>query len=214
VFLEVVNRGRDQSLAILSGARQSDLSPESWDLGDQFLLEQGFAVGFLGWQFDVAPSEGLTFDAPIAPVEGLVRESHIETDPSFRGVAFRLSYCAPEPSQKDATVTFRAWMDDALRALPRETWQFAPGGCVARGNRWRRSLRSSSTAAKGPVAGSAWPPCATSPRISSTATPAPGAETPGALSVSSGNTRRRRYLREFVRDGFNADERGPGAFDG
>ena len=55
VFVEVVNRGRDQSLAILSGAQQRDLSPESWNLGDGFLLEQGFAVAFLGWQFDVQP---------------------------------------------------------------------------------------------------------------------------------------------------------------
>ncbi len=71
VFLEVVNRGRDQSLAILSGAQQRNLSPESWNLGDGFLLEQGFAVAFLGWQFDVRPVQGLTFTAPIAPVEGL-----------------------------------------------------------------------------------------------------------------------------------------------
>src|SRR5437867_13383189 len=34
VFLEIVNRGRDQSLAIMSGAQQRDLSPESWNLGD------------------------------------------------------------------------------------------------------------------------------------------------------------------------------------
>src|SRR6185295_10729642 len=80
VFLEVVNRGRDQALAIMSGAQQRDLSPESWDLGDRFLLEQGFAVAFLGWQFDVHPSQGLTFQAPIAPVEGLVRGSYIESD--------------------------------------------------------------------------------------------------------------------------------------
>src|SRR4029453_1348130 len=78
VFLEVVNRGRDQSLAIMSGAQQRDLSPESWDLGDRFLLEQGFAVAFLGWQFDVPPSQGLTFQAPVAPVEGLVLETPIE----------------------------------------------------------------------------------------------------------------------------------------
>ena len=39
----------------MSGAQQRDLSPESWDLGDGFLLEQGFAVAFLGWQFDVEP---------------------------------------------------------------------------------------------------------------------------------------------------------------
>ena len=40
-----------------SAARSSaSLSPESWNLGDGFLLEQGFAVAFLGWQFDVRPS--------------------------------------------------------------------------------------------------------------------------------------------------------------
>ena len=77
-FVEVVNRGRDQSLAILSGAQQRSLSPESWNLGDGFLLEQGFTVAFLGWQFDVRPLQGLTFAAPVAPVEGLVRDAHIE----------------------------------------------------------------------------------------------------------------------------------------
>src|SRR5437773_9292379 len=77
VFLEVVNRGRDQSLAIMSGAEQRDLSPESWVLGDGFLLEQGFTIAFLGWQFDVHRSQGLTFGAPIASVRGVVRESYI-----------------------------------------------------------------------------------------------------------------------------------------
>src|SRR4029077_8396926 len=93
VFFEVVNRGRDQSLAIMSGAQQRDLSPEAWDLGDRFLLEQGFAVAFLGWQFDVAPGQGLTFQAPIAPVEGLVRETHIETT-GGRTIEFGFTYCA------------------------------------------------------------------------------------------------------------------------
>ena len=39
VFLEVVNRGRDQSLGLMSDARQTDLAPENWNLGDRFLLE-------------------------------------------------------------------------------------------------------------------------------------------------------------------------------
>jgi hypothetical protein len=95
VFLEVVNRGRDQSLAILSGAQQRNLSPESWNLGDGFLLEQGFAVAFLGWQFDVRPLQGLTFTAPIAAVEGLVRDAHIElAHPG--GVEVPLTYCVAE----------------------------------------------------------------------------------------------------------------------
>ena len=60
VFLEVVNRGRDQSLGLMSEARQRDLAPENWNLGDRFLLEQGFTVAFLGWRFDVQPRDGLT----------------------------------------------------------------------------------------------------------------------------------------------------------
>jgi len=78
VFLEVVNRGRDQSLGLMSDARQRDLTPERWELGDRFLLTQGFAVAFLGWQFDVRPSQGLTFEAPVAPVRGVVRASYVE----------------------------------------------------------------------------------------------------------------------------------------
>ena len=78
VFLEVVNRGRDQSLGLMSAARQRDLAPEQWDLGDRFVLTQGFAAAFLGWQFDVQAAQGLTFETPVAPVRGVVRASYIE----------------------------------------------------------------------------------------------------------------------------------------
>src|SRR5215469_2885914 len=63
VFLEVVNRGGPQSLGIM---------------GEQFALEQGFTVAFLGWQFDVPPGNGLALEAPTAPVTGLVRQSYVE----------------------------------------------------------------------------------------------------------------------------------------
>jgi hypothetical protein len=125
VFFEVVNRGR----SVAGNHEQRDLSPESWDLGDRFLMEQGFAVAFLGWQFDVRPSEGLTFQVPIAPVVGLVRESHIEAYRGKRSVDFPLAYCAFDPGRKTATLTFRARMDETPRPLPRDTWQFAPDGC-------------------------------------------------------------------------------------
>src|ERR1044071_5528770 len=87
VFLEVVNRGRDQSLGLMSDARQRDLSPERWELGDRFVLKEGFAAAFLGWQFDVRPAQGLTFEAPVAPVRGLVRASYVEDGigPRFAG---------------------------------------------------------------------------------------------------------------------------------
>ena len=108
MFLEVVNRGRDQSLGLMSDARQRDLAPENWNLGDRFLLEQGFTVAFLGWQFDVQPGNGLALSVPTAPVSGVVRASAVTVSRSGPGGAIGLTYCAADPSQPDATLTFRS----------------------------------------------------------------------------------------------------------
>jgi hypothetical protein len=218
VFLEIVNRGRDQSLAIMSGAQQHDLSPESWDMGDRFLLEQGFAVAFLGWQFDVEPSQGLTFHVPIAPVEGLVRETHIETS-GGRRIDLALEYCAFGARQPDAALTFRERMDAVPRLMPHDTWQFAADGC---------SVRLTTSAGAGlyeavyrtkgsPLAGLGL--AAIRDFASYLRYGAAGAtlrETPSALQriIGYGYSQSGRFLREFVRDGFNADERGRAAFDG
>jgi alpha/beta hydrolase family protein len=217
VFLEVVNRGRDQSLGIMSGAVQRSALPESWNLGDGFLLAQGFAVAFLGWQFDVAASQGLTFQAPVAPVEGIVRETDIEVV-GGQTTQMNLTYCAIDPRQSDATLTYRARMDAEPRLLSRETWQFAGDGC---------SVRLRATAGRGiyevvyrtkgsPVAGlglAAIRDFASYLRYGGR--PSTLRETPAALRhvIGYGYSQSGRLLREFVRDGFNADERGRAAFD-
>ena len=110
-------------------AVQRDLAPENWDLGDRFLLEQGFSVAFLGWQFDVRPQDGLTFQAPRAPVTGVVRESYIAARESAGALTFPLSYCASDESDKSSKLTFRSRIDEAGRVLPRERWQFKADGC-------------------------------------------------------------------------------------
>jgi hypothetical protein len=217
-FLEVVNRGRDQSLAILSGAQQRNLSPESWNLGDGFLLEQGFAVAFLGWQFDVRALQGLTFTAPVAPVEGLVRDAHIElAHPG--GVEVPLSHCVPESARTSATITFRARMDEAPRAISQDGWRLSVDGCsmvVASG--LGTGIYEAVYRAQGsPVAGLGL--AAIRDFASYLKYGTDGAalrETPAALRrvIGYGYSQSGRLLREFVRDGFNADERGRAAFDG
>lgn len=218
VFLEVVNRGRDQSLAILSGARQGDLSPASWSLGDRFLLEQGFTVAFLGWQFDVRPDEGLTFDAPVAPVEGLVRGSSVGIE-GGRFNAFRLPYCASPDGAAEAVLTRRLRIDGAATVIPRGTWRFSDNGCVARvDERMSAGLYEVVYRASGsPVAGlglAAIRDFASYLRHGADA--APLRETPAGLQrvIGYGYSQSARLLREFVRDGFNADERGRQVFDG
>jgi hypothetical protein len=218
VFLEVVNRGRDQALAILSGAQQRSLSPESWSLGDGFLLEQGYAVAFLGWQFDVRPLQGLTFTAPIAPVEGLVRDTLVElAHPG--GVDMALTHCVAESAREAAVLTFRTRMDDAPQPIPRDGWQLAVDGCSIRvaSARGTGVYEAVYRASGSPVAGLGL--AAIRDFASYLKYGGDGAtlrESPAALQrvIGYGYSQSGRFLREFVRDGFNADERGRAAFDG
>ena len=122
----------------MSDARQRDLAPENWNLGDRFLLEQGFTVAFLGWQFDVPPGDGLSLTVPTAPVSGVVRASAVTVSRSGPGGAIGLAYCAADASQPDATLTFGQRSRSPRRSLPRESWQFAPDGCVGPACRWLR----------------------------------------------------------------------------
>ena len=220
VFLEVVNRGRDQSLGLMSDARQRSLAPEQWELGDRFVLAQGFAVAFLGWQFDVRPPQGLTFEAPIAPVRGVVRASYVEDGSGARFTAFGIQYCARDRMQADATLTFRTTIDGPAEVVPRDAWQFAPGGCaviVPAG--FKPGLYEAVYEAEGsPVAGLGL--AAIRDFASYLKFGAGGVDTlrerPSLLRrvVGFGYSQSGRLLREFVRDGFNQDERGRAAFDG
>jgi hypothetical protein len=222
VFLEVVNRGRDQSLGLMSGARQRDLSPENWDMGDGFVLRQGFAVAFLGWQFDVEPKQGLTFNVPSAAVQGVVRASHVDeggAGPRYTG--FRLQYCARDAAQPDATLSFRQSIDGLAEVLPRGSWQFGPDGCSVRlPTGFNAGLYEAVYQAEGsPVAGLGL--AAVRDFVSYLKFGVGGSvttlrENPALVQrvIGFGYSQSGRFLREFVRDGFNQDEQGRAALDG
>jgi len=220
VFLEVVNRGRDQSLALMSDARQHDLAPEAWDLGDRFALKEGFAVAFLGWQFDVRPAQGLTFDAPVAPVRGVVRASYIEDGVGPRFAGFAIQYCARDTTQAEASLTYRTAIDAPAQVVPRDEWRFANGGCaVTLPGGFKPGLYEAIYQAEGsPVAGlglAAIRDFASYLKYGSRTTNTLR-ERPALTRrvVGFGYSQSARLLREFVRDGFNRDEHGRAAFDG
>lgn len=218
VFLEIVNRGRDQSLGLMSAARQADLAPEHWTLGDRFLLEQGFTVAFLGWQFDVRPGNGLGLSVPMAPVTGVVRESIIAVAKGPPGGAADLAYCAADPRQPDAIMSVRATIEGAPTVLPRESWNFSTDGCSVRSHPgFDPGLTEVIYRATGsPVAGLG---LAAARDFASYLTHGPdGAtlrENPALVRrvIGFGYSQSARFLREFVRDGFNEDERGRRVFD-
>ena len=106
VFLEVVNRGRDQSLAIMSGAQQRDLVAGVVEPRRPLPAGAGIRGGVPRLAVRRAPLQGLTFTAPIAPVEGLVRDSSHRAQRQG-GRRVRLTYCAPNPraAGRDADVS-------------------------------------------------------------------------------------------------------------
>ena len=218
VFLEIVNRGRDQALALMSGANQRSLAPENWNLGDGFLIEQGFSVAYLGWEFDVPPSDGLTFQTPVAPVEGIVRETHIEDRETAQDIIFPLLYCAADIKDEDAKLTRRSRIDQPSTVLPRELWNFEDRGCSIQ-------LRGAAPgiydaiyrANNSPVAGLGLAAIRDfASYLKYGPKTGPLREDPAALQrvIGFGYSQSARFLRQFVRDGFNADEKGHAVFDG
>lgn len=218
VFLEAVNRGGPQSTYLMENARGGGPSPEQWDLGDRFRLNQGFTVVFLGWQFDVAPGRGLALQAPAAPVTGIVRQTDVE-DGGGHPFAFALAYCAADPGQPDARLTFRTHFDEPGRVLPHAQWRFGPNGCSVqlRGG-FDAGLYAAIYEAKDPpVAGlglAALRDFASYLKYGGKAEDL--RENPASLGriIGYGYSQSARLFRSFVRDGFNADEQGRIAFDG
>jgi hypothetical protein len=177
VFLEIMNRGREQSLGLM---------------GEEFALEQGFTVAFLGWQFDV--TDGLGLQAPVAPGDGLVRASLVVTATPPRVAAARLPYCAAAGAAADARVSYRTRIDAEARPLPADSWRFDPDGCVVEmvtsGAGLYEAVYRASGSPVAPDSGSL--PSGTSRRTSSTAAMARRcARTRRWSAASSGSATRR-----------------------
>jgi alpha/beta hydrolase family protein len=217
VFLEAVNRGGPQSTYLMENARGVGASPEQWDLGDHFRLDQGFTVVFLGWQFDVPRGRGLALEAPAAPVTGTVRQSDVE-DGGGHPFAFGLAYCAADAGQPDARLTFRTRFDEPGRVLPRAQWRFGPNGCSVqlRGGLDAGLYEAIYQAKDPPVAGLGLAALRDFASYLKYGGRAGGLrENPASLRriIGYGYSQSARLFRSFVRDGFNADEQGRAAFD-
>lgn len=218
VFLEIVNRGRDQALALMSDAGQRDMAPENWNLGDRFLLEKGFTVAFLGWQFDVPAPDGLTFQAPVANVQSLVRGNFLEDGTGRAVTSFDLRYCAADPNERTAVLSQRTAFNEDPIPVPRARWSFSADGCtVNRPGGFTLGLHEVVYTGKAsPVAGlglAAIRDFASYLRYGGAVTTL--RENPALVRrvIGFGYSQSARLLRDFVRDGFNADERGRQAFD-
>ncbi|HTM50986.1 MAG TPA: alpha/beta hydrolase domain-containing protein [Bryobacteraceae bacterium] len=140
VIYEVSNRGRKGMLAMYNRGGSATDPRTAADFGDNFLLERGYTLVWLGWQFDVPRTEGLMrLYTPIArngdrPIPGLVRSEIIVDKKEFsHSLADRnhVPYPPADPDDPKLTLTVRDHGDSPRRAIPRSAWKIVEGTHLA-----------------------------------------------------------------------------------
>jgi hypothetical protein len=134
VLYEVSNRGNKGMLGFFNLAAGS-LDPQTAaELGDGFLLEQGFTLLWAGWQFDVANRDGLVRAyVPTArepdgrPVQGLVRSDFSATQKTSEMSLPDTTYTVLDPKDPANVLTVRDSVEGARRTVPRDQWEFTDG---------------------------------------------------------------------------------------
>ena len=225
VYYEVPNRGGKGILRRLQYAEPS-LDPRAPpELGDGWLLEQGFSLAWMGWQWDVPERPGLLrLRAPIAtdrgrPIEGLVRSVVIvgeRKDEAPLADSSHLEYPPVDPRGKDSRLYVRDHRLAPPRLLPRKSWRFVGTSKVALdggfepGRIYEVVYRSRDPR----VAGCGL--AATRDLVSFFKNEA-GPRNPLAgvtVALGHGISQSGRFLRHFLHQGFNEDEQGRRVFDG
>jgi len=134
VLFEVSNRGGRGIDRLANGASAAD--PE----GDGFLMRQGYTIAWVGWEFDVAEQgDRLKLSSPVAhdpggkEIHGLLRSDFtparvIEDMPLghfLLGPAGGKSYPVDDAASPKNVLTVRDTPEGPRRTIPRSQWSFA-----------------------------------------------------------------------------------------
>jgi hypothetical protein len=236
VLYEVSNRGGKSMLGFFNHASGS-LDPGSpAEMGDGFLMRQGFTLLWVGWQFDPPPRQGLVrLYPPTAsdngrPIRGVVRSDFVVTQREFdHSLADRdhLAYSVVDAGAANNVMTVRDSVDGPRRVVPRDQWKFsrledgrvvedATRVYMAAGFEPGKIYEVVYTAQDPPVVGLG--PAAIRDVISmlkyksADAVSIPAAAITRALAF--GVSQSGRFLRSYLYYGFNRDEGNRKVFDG
>mgnify|MGYP005850791299 CR=1 FL=1 len=135
LLFEVSNRGRKGMLAMFNLAASSNNPRTDAEFGDGFLMERGYTLMWVGWQFDVPRQEGLLrLDAPVAknpdgtPIVGVIRAEFTPDSKTYsHSLADRdhAAYPVLDPDDAGVSLTVRERAGAQRQSIPRDQWQFA-----------------------------------------------------------------------------------------
>lgn len=124
-LFEISNRGGRALTRYFNHGRGAD-----GEIGDGFLMRQGFTLVWVGWEFDVA--DGLKLYAPVATDNGKAITGWVRSDFVFASKVFdstlghRGTNALPaiDPDSPEYKLTARDAVLGERRVLPRSDWQF------------------------------------------------------------------------------------------
>jgi hypothetical protein len=235
-LLDVVNRG-GMTVGVFHLGANRELSPDSAAFyGDALLLRRGMTVVMLGWQWDILPdAPGLHFHAPVAsdgahPITGLVR-SDITVDAQTHSIPLghlvggskALAYPVSDTADRENRLTVRDGPLAPRRVIARKLWRFAredSSGAVVDDP---RSVYMSAGFDAGKIYEVIYR--AKDPVVVGTGLAAvrdmmsylkydSASIAPTRFGIAYGVSQTGRFLRHFLYQNFNVDERGRRAFDG
>ena len=231
MILENPNRGRSRIVALVDAG---DWDAEKYT-GDAWLFRNGFTIVALGWQWD-APGEGaFRLDAPIAKlngqtISGLLRGDvmpwkQVEEIPLGHLILSNIGgteYPVAAPDDPRNTLTVRDSPEAQRATIPRSTWQFAHtvDGKLTPSNRHihlnggfqpGKIYEYVYVVSDPVVAGLGF---AALRDFASYSKHAADAIAPVQRVYGEGISQNGRFLRDFLYQGFNADEEGRIALDG
>lgn len=224
-LFEISNRGGKGMVRFFNRGRGAEA-----EFGDGFLLEQGFTLVWVGWQFDVPDGANLLrLNVPIAtdngkPITGWVRSDFVfnrrdyDISLGHRGQKAQPAIDLDSPEYK---LTVRDTVTGERRLIPRDQWQFArllDGRVVADptylylkggfepGRIYEVSYRTQNPHVVG-LGLAAIRDFASYLKYNSDAI------APAKRTLAFGISQSGRFLRHFLWQGFNADEQDRQVFD-
>lgn len=234
VLFEISNRGNKGLLTTFNRATGSldPMQPEHF--GDGLLMRNGFTLVWVGWEFDVGPLPQLSVKAPIATrngaplIETIAASFVVDTATAEASVSDVPRYPPVDLADASAQLSVRDRVWDTPTVLPRGGWKFvkpepgsgtgrcgADSGCprIALGSGFEpgRLYEIRYRAQNPPVSGVG---LAAIRDVASAIKYGKTLPVGGRYLHVYGASQSGRFLRLFLHDGFNTDERGRTVFDG
>lgn len=219
VIFEVSNRGGKGMLGVFDRSTVSD------DPGDKMLLDQGYTIVWLGWEWDVAKRPGLLrLNAPVAtdhgkPITGLVlSEYEPEARTNVMPLGDRALPAYPVLEARDLTV--RDTVTSARRTISSGNWTVRNGTEIVYENGFEPGkIYEFVYLAKDPVlaglGGAGIRDLISFLKYGGDDSAVLGDQYHTIRQAYGfGISQSGRFLRKFLYDGFNADEKGRKVFDG